>query len=464
MSLPRRSRSARAESLSPAEALAVAHTLLVVVVAAWAGGGMTTWAPATLLALTALSLPLWLQRAREGAPVRPLALLPAALWALYVALALLNPSHAPAPDGTWHERAGWLHWLPTTADRAHTLAGAAPWLAALLQGGAMAGLALSRRAVSLVWRGVALNAFVLAAVGAGFHFLGATRMLGEFEVPEPTYFFATFYYKNHWAAFGALGGLAGVALALADWRAALAGAPDARGRVIFFGGTALLTLCTLPLPGSRGGLLLAAAILFGGVGRAFVGLRSDAAAAGRRWGVALLATLVLAAAGFVGEFYLQRGADDLARTQRQLTRHAAGGLLDLRVELARDTWRMAQARPVFGWGVGCYEVVFPVFAGDYLRDARGRPEARVEFAHNDWLQLLAESGFVGALLLLGAAALAWMRSWRVAGSAGRWALALALLLPVYAWIDFPFHNPAVLLTWTVLIVTAGGLRSERALV
>jgi len=422
---------------------------------------MSDWFTVPLVTLTALPLPLWAMRAREGVRVRPLALLPAGLWIAYIGLSLLNPSHAPAPDGSWHERADWLRWLPSTVDRAHTLTGAAPWLAALLQGGALVGLAPSAHAVRLIWRGVALNGFALAAVGAAFHFAGATQMLGEFAVPEPTYFFATFYYKNHWAAFGALSGLAGLALALTDWRAALAGVTVARERVLFFGGTALLTFCTLPLPGSRGGLILAVMLVTGGAVVAVSMLSRDRLAQGRRWGGAMLAALGLLIAGFIAQFYLDRGAGEIARTRQQLVRHAAGGLLDLRVELSRDTWRMAQARPLYGWGAGTFEVVFPVFQGSYLRDERGRATARLEFAHNDWLQLLAECGLAGAVVLFGAAGLRFWRSWREAGASARLALGGLALVAGYAWIDFPLHNPAVLLTWSVLLATAAAVRSAR---
>jgi O-antigen ligase len=457
---PRPSRALPPEPLSPVEKLLLGQTLALVVASSWFGGGRAEGALTLLVLLVALTLPLWLLARRENRRVRWRALLPAALWIAFVGLALFNPSHLPGADGAWHERTGWLRWLPTTADRAHTIAGALPWLAALVQGAALAGVRLPPRAVRALWGGVALNGFALATVGAGFHFLGADRMLGAFEVPESTYFFATFYYKNHWAAYGALGGIAGAALAANAWRAALAGQPAARGRVVFFGGIALLTLCTLPLPGSRAGLLLAAAIV--GVFGPWAAMQAvhTTERGGRTWGVALLAALALLAVGFVARFYLERGRTDLARTQAQISRHAAGGVLDLRVELTRDTWRMAQARPWFGWGVGCYEVVFPIFQGNYLRDANGRSTARFEFAHNDWLQIVAEMGAIGAALLLGAAGAAGARSWREAESAGRIALAATGLLLVYAWIDFPFHNPAVLLLWTVLVATAGTLRRD----
>jgi O-antigen ligase len=434
-------------ALSTSTVLLVGHALLVVVVSSWWGGGRAEHSAPLILALSAAGLPLLWLRHREGGRIRWLALLPAALWCGFVAIAVANPTHLRMPDGSWQERADWVRWLPRTADPARTLASTA-WLAALLEGGLLVAAGLPGRAVRGLWVGVALNGFALAAVGAAFHFAGADLMLGRHAVPEPTYFFATFYYKNHWAAYGALGALAGTALALEALPAALAGSSSARGRAFLFGGTAVLTLCSLPLPGSRAGLLLATAILLALAGRIVV---QPARNRHVRLG-ALVAVLGIAASG--ASFYAARARADLARTQQQVARHAAGGMLDLRLELSRDTWRMAQARPWLGWGVGTFEIVFPVFQGDYLRDTQQRPLARFEFAHNDWLQLLAEGGIIGGALLLLPAGLRWRRAWREGGAAGRWIAGGALLVAAYAWIDFPFHNPAVLLLWTVLVATA----------
>lgn len=122
---------------------------------------------------------------------------------------------------------------------------------------------------------------------------------------------------------------------------------------------------------------------------------------------------------------------------------------------------MARARPWFGWGAGCFEIVWPVFQGNYLRDDSGRPRARFETAHNDWLQLLAENGFVGAVLLLAPVGWLFARNWRRAALAGRWVLGGCAMLAAYAWLDFPFHNPAVLLLWAIVLTTAHRLRPGR---
>jgi O-antigen ligase len=429
---------------------------VLVVVAAWCGGGRFDHAPALLLAVGALGLPLLAWHRAQGAPVRWAALAPALAWAIFTGLAALNPSHAAAPDGTWVPRTGWIAWLPTTVDRTRLFDAAWPWFTALWQGGVLVATGWPRRAVRRLWAVVALNGFGLAVVGAGFRLNDAEKMLGQFAVPEPTYFFATFFYKNHWAAWGALSAVAGGTLALVAWRRATQGDLEARGRAFFFGGLTVLTLCTLPLPGSRAGALLALGIGAALLARAWFLARRPFH--GRGW--ALGAAVLVAVLG--ASFYAGRAPADVARTRAQWERHAAGGMLDLRLELTRDTARMAADRPVFGWGGGSYEIVFPLYQGAYLRDENGRPTARFEFAHNDWLQIAAEGGVVGALLLLGPAAWLWRSSWRSAHRTGRWALGGAALIALYAWIDFPFHNPAVLLLWTTLVATARGWRDEPA--
>jgi len=63
-----------------------------------------------------------------------------------------------------------------------------------------------------------------------------------------------------------------------------------------------------------------------------------------------------------------------------------------RPDIAGHTLEMWQAFPVFGSGLGSYQVVFPRFSG---------PEVPITptHAHNDYLQFLAETGVVGILLL-----------------------------------------------------------------
>lgn len=448
----------------PWEHLIAAQAAVMAIFSSWAFGGVLSSTQNGMLGLALLAFPLLRRHGRAGGRVSPWPLLPASCWLLFVAIAALNPSHTPAPGGGWMQRAGWIPWLPATVDVNRTVADARVWLTVLVEAAIVRATLRHASATSLLWGAIALNGFVLAAVGALFHFAGAEQMLGRFETPEPTYFFATFFYKNHWAAYGALSSMAALALAFSACPAAAAGHPAARGRVLLFGGAGLLTAVTLPLPGSRAGGMMAAGIilaflvLFGWRWRRTAGERRAA----NGWPLAAGAVVALAIGAFGVNAYSSRAAIDFARTRRQIARHLDGETLDLRVLVSRDTWRMAQARPWFGWGGGCFELVFPVYQGDYLRGPDGRPQARFEFAHNDWLQLPAEFGLVGTALLLVPAALVAARGWRRADWAGRWGLAGCGLVALHGWIDFPFHNPAVLMLWTLMLVSAPGLRTAAA--
>jgi O-antigen ligase len=459
LSRPNASPSDEPEPIAPSEGWLVAQAAALVVFSSWALGGASAWAQDWIFALVLLSLPLLALRHRENRQIPFWAFVPALLWLAFAIIALLNPSHTASAHDGWLPRAGWIRWLPTTVDPAHTLADARLWLAALLQGAAAAALLRNARAARWLWRVLALNGVALAAVGAAFHFAQAEQVLGAFDAPEPSYFFATFYYKNHWAAYGALAAVASLALALLAWPAALEGNPAARGQTLLFGGAGLLTLVTLPLPGSRAGALLAA-VLIAGFGATVLFLWWRAKRRRHPWILLAGVALALAIVGFGVNAYLPRGRADFTRTERQFAGHNAGDALDLRLLISRDTWSMARERPWFGWGPGCFEIVFPVFHGSYLRGPEGKPLARLEYAHNDWLQQLAEDGIVGAALLLVPAVIAGWRAWRRAALAGRWALAGCALVAAYAWVDFPLHNPAVLMLWVVVLTTAHRLQPQ----
>lgn len=454
---PRRHSTSRIErdALAPSEGWFVLTGSALAIFTAWALGGVVDWAQEWMAILALATLPLVWAKYRETRRLELLPFLPALLWAAYAMTALLNPSHTPLPTGGWAERAGWIRWLPTTVDSGRTLAEARIVISMLILGGAATVLLRSRRAAGLLWSACALNGFALAATGACLHFAGAERMLGAIDVPERSYFFATFFYKNHWASYGALTAAAALTLALRAWPAALAGDPRARGQVALFGAAGLLTAVTLPLPGSRAGALLAIALAGGFLAGLIIGWWRRRKAHGNARPA--LAGIILAAAGILAYgawAYAPRATVDLARTRQQVARHLDGEALDVRAHLSRDTWSMSAQRPWFGWGPGSFEVVFPLFHGAYLRDANGRPQARVEFAHNDWLQLLAETGRLGALILLIPLALTAWRGWREGGPAGRAGLAGCGLIALHGWIDFPLHAPAVLALWVLMLTTA----------
>lgn len=423
----------------------------LVIFSSWALGGNSDWAQSWIFVITLTGIAVLALRRRERHRLSLLPFLPPLLWLAFAGLALLNPSHTHSGNGGWLPREGWIRWLPTTADTGRTATDARFWFCALLEGALVWEILRSVRTARWLRSAIALNGFALAAIGAGFHFTGADQVLGFVDPPEPTYFFATFFYKNHWAAYGALGALASLGLALESWPAALAGHPGERGKFLLFGGTGLMTLVTLPLPGSRAGALLAVAFTLGFCALLFwVWWRTPTARHRRHLWILAAGGSLAAILAFGAVAYTPRARIDFARTQSQLKGVIEGGG-DVRMAVSRDTWRMAQERPWFGWGPGCFEVVFPVFQGAYLRDARGRSWARFEYAHNDWLQQVAENGFLGAAILIVPAVFAVWRAWRRTGLAGRSTLGGCAAIALYAWIDFPFHNAAVLLLWTVML-------------
>lgn len=435
--------------LAPADRFIAAHAAVLVVFASWAGGGGFAWARTTILVLAALGLPAIALRRREGGKVRLAAFACLALWLSLLGIALLNPSHQPTPGGGWAPRPGWISWLPTTVDREASVAAQVPWLAALLEASLLVAVRPHRRAVRFIWSVVALNGFALAAVGAAFRFDQAGAALGFIAVPEPSYFFATFFYKNHWAAYGALCAATGISLALRAWDQAEAGEPTARGRALLFSSTALLTAITLPLPGSRLGAALAVFL----VGLWLWGMASRAR--GRRRGLktVLLVAGGLAIAGYGYDAYRPQAEIDVQRTLRQLASARTDVAPDIRFLASRDTARMALARPWFGWGVGSFPLVFPVFQGDYLRGPDGRPAARFEFAHDDWLQMAAEAGVVGLAILLVPVVRLVRAGWRAGGPA-RVVVGGCAAVAAIAWVDFPFNNAAVISLWSLLLASA----------
>src|SRR5207245_11311160 len=65
----------------------------------------------------------------------------------------------------------------------------------------------------------------------------------------------------------------------------------------------------------------------------------------------------------------------------------AGGY---RLDIARDTLRLAGARPVFGWGLAAFADALPAYK-------RAPGAVRTVHAESDALQLLAERGAAGLL-------------------------------------------------------------------
>jgi hypothetical protein len=119
-----------------------------------------------------------------------------------------------------------------------------------------------------------------------------------------------------------------------------------------------------------------------------------------------------------------------------------------RLTLYRDTWRMASEKPWFGWGLESYAHVFRVFNTQRTAETVFWIPFYAE-AHNDWLQSLAETGFIGTGLLVLLGWLPLRGHWRHAfdSPVPRYLLIGCGLILLYAWVEFPFANPAVMMVF-----------------
>jgi O-antigen ligase len=300
------------------------------------------------------------------------------------------------------------------------------------------------------------NAFALAVFGSVQKFANADGpYFGLVKTRQPL-FFSSFLYHNHWGAFIIL--MTTVCLGLV-WHYSRRW----HGRE-FFGTPAFAALvavfflaATVPLSGSRSCTLLLALILAGAFTHWLV-----RAVRRRRLRNARIAPLVAgslaaialgcAAIGFLASRTI---ALRLALTEQQIAEIRAQGGIGDRMILYRDTWEMAKARPWFGWGMASYPHVFMLY-NTQEPDPRDHLPRFYSAAHNDWLQALAEHGLAGtALLVLCALApLAGLRRPQIEHTIPIYlGLGCAAIL-LYAWVEFPFGNVAVVLSWWLCFFSA----------
>jgi O-antigen ligase len=133
-----------------------------------------------------------------------------------------------------------------------------------------------------------------------------------------------------------------------------------------------------------------------------------------------------------------------SRLQQNLSTFRHPGVsVSTRLEIAKDTLRMAAAKPWLGWGLGSFPVVYPEFRSFYTNQVVGT-------AHNDYLQAFAELGVLGSLALLWFLIALYRSGWR---RLDRWradsvsAAKLAALIGasgilLHGLSDFNFHIPA----------------------
>jgi len=157
-------------------------------------------------------------------------------------------------------------------------------------------------------------------------------------------------------------------------------------------------------------------------------------------------------------FLVWLGGNELTRRLASIHSEArteiSGGI---RLTIDRDCLHMLLKRPFLGWGLGSFPIVYPQFRSFYTTFF-------VNQAHNDYLQMLVETGLAGFaiavwfLVLLFRQVASKLKDWNETSTG---ALTVAALLGcvgilVHSFLDFNLQIPANAALFYVLCAIAAG--------
>jgi len=258
------------------------------------------------------------------------------------------------------------------------------------------GNGLGSSAARLASRAVVVIAVVTAAVAIWYHYGRNPTLRSDFPVGNPAFLAACL--------------IPGILLTAALICEKIGSAVKKRARAalaIIAAAVMVICLWAFFLADSRGAYV---GLLFGALAMAFFGLRGR-----MRWIPVVFGVAVAA----LGWFYFSGLADTFSQTGRSAT-------VRLRSYAWSYAWRMFNERPFTGHGQGAF-----VLVGDshVVNDVLNDPlvfESRIAHAHNEWLEVMADLGSVG-IVLIAAALLLTLRAGAAALTAWpprseRWAL------------------------------------------
>jgi O-antigen ligase len=196
---------------------------------------------------------------------------------------------------------------------------------------------------------------------------------------------------------------------------------------------AVVMVGTIFLSGSRGGMI---AIFVELIVLAVVLLRQKRSMR-IAIGVGAFAVVLVSLLVWLGGKELTTRVSSISKETRS---EISGGM---RLSIDRDTLHMFRQKPILGWGLGTFPVVYPQFRSFYTNFF-------VNEAHNDYLQLLAEMGIVGFGIMVWFVVVLYRR---VRRKIGNWtsnmsaAVTLACTLGftgifVHSLVDFNLQIPA----------------------
>ncbi|MDQ8208220.1 O-antigen ligase family protein [Coraliomargarita sp. SDUM461003] len=240
-----------------------------------------------------------------------------------------------------------------------------------------------------------LSGAALAVIGGLMKLTGSREFLWLIELREPAAY-ATFFYKNHWAYFALLAAGCGMAL-FHNTYAKEKHSGHLPEKSIGIALLILVILISIPLAEARGASLVAIPLMI-----AFIlSITRPLHKHGTK--LALSITLCLLILTGLGLYQVAKPqiirAQQRSHSQIEAAKH--GNFHDVkRLALYRDCWSMFRDRPYWGWGIGSFIHIHPIYAGPEFYEINAAYPIAYEFTHNDYLQALAEMGLVGSLLLL----------------------------------------------------------------
>jgi O-antigen ligase len=150
--------------------------------------------------------------------------------------------------------------------------------------------------------------------------------------------------------------------------------------------------------------------------------------------LAAAALVVILASGLVSWLGIGRALDRFAKYKSLEVSESR------RVVMVHDTWRIFLDHPVIGTGLGTLQEVYPRY--ETLYDG-----LVVNHAHNDYVEALAETGFIGGLFYLAFLVLLFWNGWKALSAEQEnmnlayhvGALVACFGLLVHGMVDFNFH-------------------------
>jgi O-antigen ligase len=284
---------------------------------------------------------------------------------------------------------------------------------------------------------VVVNAIILCIVGLFVKFVGVDKMLGFIIPPEGTerYFFSTFTYKNHWSIYLILCFCCALSLLRDNVHYSY--------RYVRF--IVLIAILIFPvsiiLSGSRSCSLIIAVLLFPAVYSYFDYINNLL-----RLALSLILPLIVLV---IGLFSIQENYNEIVNTTKIYYDSLVDKNSSTRILLIRDTWKMFLESPIFGWGLGSFELVFNYYEGGVFRGSDHDESHYYVYAHNDVLQMLSELGIFGFSLLI-LIYLYPIYQLNQFCMRNKWITVGLIIVLLYSFVEFPFRTPAVALLFCVL--------------